>query len=161
MITNFLSFWHYMKKGLGIKNVVVHALLPWTGIALCSWFIIVGLPAHMKMLLILWMIVGVFLVFLNKALRPKAFSQGKESKTSRATWIGVLLSIILLGVAVLGFNFWYTYFSGGIQWWYVVAPYALSDVIAVGATTVFVVAFLGLMWFMLKRKVEVQSNDQS
>jgi putrescine importer len=157
MITNFLAFWHYMKKGFGIKNVVVHAVLPWSGIALCSWFIVVGLPAHMKMLLIIWMAIGVFLVFLNKALRPQAFSSGKESKASRATWIGVLLSVALLGVTVLGFNYWYTFFSGGIQWWYVVAPYALSDMIAVGVTTVFAAAFVGFMWYVLRKK-EVQTK---
>jgi len=152
MITNFLAFWHYMKKGIGIKNIVIHAFLPWTGIALCSWFIVMGLPAHMKMLLILWMVLGVFLVFLNKALRPQVFSQAKESKASRATWVGVLLSVTLLAVTVLGFNFWYAFFSGGIQWWYVVAPYASSDMIAVGVTVVFVAVFLGLMWYTLKKK---------
>ena len=156
IITNFLAFWHYMKKGLGIKNIIVHALLPWAGIALCSWFIVVGLPAHMKMLLILWMTLGVFLVFLNKALRPQVFSQGKEGKASKATWIGVGLSIIVLGVAVLGFNLWYTFFSGGVLWWYVVAPYALSDMIAVAVTIVFVAVFLALMWYSLRmKKVEV------
>jgi hypothetical protein len=59
----------------------------------------------------------------------------------------------------LGFNLWYTFFSGGIQWWYVVAPYASSDMIAVGATMVFVAAFIGLMWYTLKKQIEVQLNE--
>lgn len=156
IITNFLAFWTYMKKGLGIKNMVVHAILPWAGIALCSWFILVGLPAQMKMLLILWMTVGVFAVFLNKAVRPQAFSPEKDAKTTRRTWTGLILSIILLGIVAWGFSLWYNFFSGGIQWWYVVAPYASSSIVAVAATVVFAAAFFALMWrSLLKKKVEV------
>jgi putrescine importer len=156
IITNFLAFWHYMKKGFGIKNIIVHAFLPWAGIALCSWFIAVGLPVHMQMLLILWMAIGVFLVFLNKALRPQAFAQEKGGRVSKKAWVGVGLSIVVLAIVALGFNLWFTFFSGGILWWYVVAPYALSSIIAVGFTLVFVVAFVGLMWYSLRKKeVEV------
>ena len=156
MITNLLAFWHYMKKGLGIKNIIVHAVLPWAGIALCSWFIVVGLPAQMKALLILWMALGVFLVFLNKALRPQSFSQEKESKKSKTTWIGLGLSIIVLGINAFGFSLWYTYFSGGVLWWSVVAPYALSDMLAIAVTIVFAAVLLALMWYSLRtKKVEV------
>jgi amino acid transporter len=152
IITNFLSFWHYMKKGLGIKNVVLHGVLPFAGIALGSWFIIVGLPSHMKMLLILWLALGVLAVYLNKALRPKAFSSEKEPRTSRTTWIGVLLSALIFALIVIGFNLWYTFFSGGIQWWYIVAPYALGDTVAVAATIAVAASFLTIMVYSLRRK---------
>jgi putrescine importer len=157
IITNFLAFWHYTKKGLGIKNVLVHTVIPWAGIALCSWFILVGLPSHMTSLLILWMALGGFLVFLNKALRPLSFSEGKDNKASRTTWIGLLASAILLGVVAFGFGLWYTYFSGGAQWWYIVAPYASSSAIAIAGTIVFVILLLALMKFTSSvRKTEVE-----
>jgi putrescine importer len=152
IITNFLSFWHYLKKGLSIKNVILHGIFPWAGIALGSWFIIVGLPSHMKMLLILWVALGVLAVYLNKALRPKAFSKEKEPRTSRATWIGVLLSVLIFALIAVGFNLWYTFFSGGIQWWYIVAPYALGDTVAATATIAAAVALLTLMGYSLMRK---------
>jgi putrescine importer len=156
MITNFLSFWHYKKKGLGIRNVLVHAVLPWAGIALCSWFVVVGLPAQMKMLLILWMTVGVFVVFLKEALTPQWSSPEGQRKRTRATWAGLIVSLVILGLAALGFSLWYNFYSGGILWWYVVAPYASSNLVAIAATAAFAVIFLALMWrSLVKKDVEV------
>jgi putrescine importer len=156
MITNFLSFWHYSKKGLGVKNIIVHAILPWAGIALCSWFIVVGLPPHMKMLLILWLTVGVFVVFLKEAVTPQGLSHQAQGKRRKSTWAGLILSLVVLGLVSLGFGLWYNFFSGGILWWYVVAPYASSDLVAIAATAVFALVFLALLWrSLIKKNVEV------
>jgi hypothetical protein len=156
MITNFLSFWHYSRKGLGIRNVLVHAVLPWAGIALCSWFIVVGLPVQMKMLLILWMAVGVFVVFLKEAVTPKWWQAEGQRKRSRATWAGLIVSLVVLGLAALGFSLWYNFYSGGILWWFVVAPYASSNIVAIAATAMFAVVFLALLWrSLVKKDVEV------
>jgi len=161
IITNFLAFWKYMKLGYGPKNIILHGILPWIGIVLCSWFAIVGLQVHMKMLLVLWIALGIFFVFVNACFRPRLFSMEgtkvkSELKASKASWLGLALSIVLLVIAVLGFNYWFTFFSGGIQWWYVVAPYASGNLAAIAVTVACAVILIALMSFsLLKKKVEV------
>lgn len=157
IITNFLAFWKYMKSGHGLKNIAVHGVLPLIGIALCSWFAIVGLQVHMKMLLALWIALGIFFVAVNACFRPHVFSaedtkRRVEQKTGRASWLGLGLSIILLIIVVVGFNYWFTFFSGGIQWWYVVAPYASGDLVAIAVTAVCAIILVALMWYTLLRK---------
>jgi len=161
IITNFLAFWNYRKSGFNVKNIVLHGFLPWLGIALSSWFIIIGLPPHMKMLLILWMVIGVVLVYANATLRPRAFSREtseleKTARRSASTWFAFGLSIVVLVIAVWVFSLWFTFFSGGIQWWYIIPPYALGDAVASGVTVIAIVGLLALMWYSLsKSKVEV------
>lgn len=157
IITNFLAFWKHMKSGYGLKNIVIHGVLPWIGIALCSWFAIVGLQVHMKMLLVLWIALGIFFVAVNACFKPHLFSTedvraGVEQKTGRASWLGLGLSIVLLVVVVLGFNYWFTFFSGGIQWWYVVPPYASGDLVAIAVTVACALILIALMWYALLRK---------
>jgi putrescine importer len=157
IITNFLAFWKYIKSGYGPKNIIIHGVLPWIGIALCSWFAIVGLQVHMKMLLLLWVALGIFFVAINACFRPHVFSKGGtkervEQKTGRISWLSLGLSIALLIIVAVGFNYWFTFFSGGIQWWYVVAPYAFGDLTAIAVVVVCAVILIGLMWFTLFRK---------
>jgi putrescine importer len=157
IITNFLAFWKYMKSGFGLTNIVVHGVLPWIGIALCSWFAVVGLQVHLKMLLILWIALGILFVAVNACFRPHTFTKedarvGAKKKTGPASWMGLGLSIVLLVIVILGFNYWFRFFSGGIQWWYVVAPYASGDLAATAITILCGAILITLMWFTLHRK---------
>jgi putrescine importer len=157
IITNFLAFWNYMKSGYSLKNIVLHGILPWIGIALCSWFAIVGLQAHIKMLLVLWIALGIFVVFVNARLRPRAFlpegaKESSQLKMGQASWLGLALSVVLLILVSLGFNYWYTFFSGGIQWWYVVAPYASGDLVATAVTIGCAIVLVALMSYSLIRR---------
>ncbi len=163
IITNFLAFWKYRRSGYGPKNIILHVVLPWIGIVLCSWFALVGLQVHMKMLLILWIALGVFFVAVNVCFRPHVFSlKGTEAKaeprTTRA-WLVFALSAVLLVVVLLGFSYWFTFFSGGIQWWYVVAPYALGDMVAVTITVIIAIVLIALMWYNLFRKKSEVANE--
>ena len=157
IITNFLAFWKYIKSGYELKNIVLHGLLPWIGIALCSWFAVVGLQIHIKMLLALWIALGIFFVFVNVCFRPRVFSRedteaGAERRAGKASWLGLALSIALLIMVILGFNYWYTFFSGGIQWWYIVAPYASGDLVAITITAACAIVLLAMMSYSLIRK---------
>jgi len=163
IITNLLAFWHYRKSGYGPKNILLHVVIPWIGIALSSWFVVMGLPVHMKMLLVIWLVIGAFLVFLNSCFRPSAFCAGTErEKTGTGarwkSWTGLLLSVVVLVIAVLGFNLWFTYYSGGIQWWYIIAPYASGDIVATGLTIAFAVLLLALLGFSLSRRTVEAGN---
>jgi amino acid transporter len=152
VITNLLAFWKH-RTGYGLTNILLHWVLPWIGIVLCSWFVIVGLQMHIKMLLILWVVVGIFFVAINACFRPHVFAtKGTKAKAGRTTWFGLVLSLVLLILIVLGFNYWFTFFSGGIQWWYIVAPYASGNLTAIGVTVACAVILLGLMWFSLTRR---------
>jgi hypothetical protein len=59
---------------------------------------------------------------------------------------------MLLAVTAFGFVFWYTYYSGGIQWWYIIAPYALGNMAAIAATVAVAGALLALLGYSLSRK---------
>jgi hypothetical protein len=64
--------------------------------------------------------------------------------------------LVVLGLVALGFSLWYNFYSGGILWWYVVAPYASNNLVAIAATVVFAAVFLVLMWrSLVKKDVEV------
>ncbi len=146
IITNLLSFWHYRKAGWGFKNVLVHGLVPLAGIILCSWFALVGLSIRMHWVLIIWLVLGAFLVFVNACFRPQVFSRktaeaGSKPKATLTSWLGLLISIVALIVVIVGFGFWYNYFSGVILWWHILAPYATVDMVAAGVS----LAFIGLI----------------
>jgi energy-coupling factor transporter transmembrane protein EcfT len=96
-------------------------------------------------------------VFINACFRPRVFlmegtNVKSEPKASKASWLGLGLSIVLLVIVVLGFNYWFTFFSGGIQWWYVVAPYASGNLAAIAVTVTCAVILIALMWYTLLRK---------
>ncbi|MFW9788719.1 MAG: APC family permease [Candidatus Thorarchaeota archaeon] len=161
ILTNFLAYWHYKKDGWGIKNIVLHGLIPLAGIILCSWFVIVGLPFRFQFMLLIWLVLGVFLVFVNACFRPKVFARGTEMGTKPAVpkvhWLGLLLSLIALIVVVAGFAFWYNFYSGIILWWHILAPFASVDLLATATTLVVAAAiFVGMGYSILKRVEEVQ-----
>ncbi|MHA1964687.1 MAG: APC family permease [Candidatus Thorarchaeota archaeon] len=161
IITNFLAFWHYRKDGWGIKNIVVHGLIPFAGIVLLSWFALVGLPFRMQFILLIWLVLGAFLVFVNACFRPRVFSRGAEMGTKpsvpRVHWLGLVVSLIALVVVLVGFGFWYNYFSGIILWWHILAPFASVDLLATAATVAVAgVLFVGMAYGILKGNKEVQ-----
>ena len=151
IITNFLAFWHYRDQGYGPKNVLLHGLLPWIGIGLCSWFVLVGLPPQMKGILALWIAVGILLTNLNYRFRPSVF-QRLGAKVSKPSLIGCGLCVLLVVIVAVAFGVWYTFFSGGIQWWYQVAPYASGNVLATIVTALAIVSLLAFSAFTLRTK---------
>lgn len=155
IITNFLAFWHYKGQGHGPKNILLHDLLPWAGIGLSSWFVLVGLPPQMKGVLALWIAVGILLVYLNSTLRPRAF-QRLGAFVPKSSFIGLGLSVLLVAIVAVAFGVWYTFFSGGIHWWYEVAPYASGNALATVVTALAIISLLAFSTFTLRRKeVEV------
>lgn len=150
IITNLLSFWHYRKELLNPKRLVLNGILPWLGVILSAWFILVGIPAHLKWILVMWVLVGVILVFINAVARPKAFGEERKGVPIGAA-IGLVVSIILLILVVFSFGLWLGFYSSGIEWWHIIAPYALNDVVAIAATIGMVVVFAALMGAVLLR----------
>jgi putrescine importer len=161
ILTNFLAIWHYRKDGWGIKNIIVHGIIPLSGIALCSWFALVGLPLRMQFLLVIWLVLGAFLVFVNACFRPKVFHRGTELESSPGVpnthYLGLIVTLVALVVVVAAFFFWYNYFSGIILWWHILAPYASIDILATGASiAVAALVFVGMGFSFLKGNKEVQ-----
>ncbi|MHA1239016.1 MAG: APC family permease [Candidatus Odinarchaeia archaeon] len=152
ILTNFLAFWHYKKSKITVKHVFLHVLIPWIGIALSAYFIVVGLPIQFKWILLMWIPVGAALTFANSAIKPSVFSE-KTSTSRRNAAIGFAISIILLVIVVLGFTVWLTYYSGGIQWWRIVPPYAIDNFVATGVSIALIVGFAAVLIYSLKRSV--------
>lgn len=161
IITNFLAILHYRKDGWKIKNIVLHGVIPVAGIIICSWFAIIGLPLRMQFLLLIWLVLGAVFVFVNACFRPSVFSRGTEMeskpKTPLTNWVGLVLSLVVLVIVAVGFSFWYNYFSGGILWWHILAPYASAGIVAtVASLAVAGVIFVGMTYSFLKSYKEVQ-----
>ncbi|MHA1410587.1 MAG: APC family permease [Candidatus Odinarchaeia archaeon] len=176
IITNLLAFWDYRKTGFTVKNIVLHVIIPWIGVFLCGWFILFGVPPQLKWVLVIWIMIGIVLVFANAVARPKAFrnnieentklsSADVEVKPSKSNIIGLIISIAALIIVVLAFILWLTYYSSGVEWWHIIAPYASSDIIAaiitISITIIFAIS-LGLVVFrdkIFKKKPEEVSTQ--
>ncbi|MHA1835876.1 MAG: APC family permease [Candidatus Odinarchaeia archaeon] len=151
IITNLLAFWNYRKDGFTVKNIIFHGVIPWLGIALCAWFIIFGIPVHLKWILVIWVLIGVILVFANTIIRPKVFVKkltdaeitagSKEIIVSKLNVLALIVSIGVLILTVLGFTVWLAYYSAGVQWWHIIAPYASGDLTATITTVLMTVIF--------------------
>jgi hypothetical protein len=152
IITNLLSFWNYKSSLLQPKRFIINGILPWIGIVLSAWFILVGIPTHLKWVLAIWIFVGIVMVFLNTTIRPKAFGDTTKSRFASTTGFGLLISIILLIIVALSFNYWLSFYSSSVQWWHIIAPYALSDIIATVSTVGISVVFFAIMSYSLLRR---------
>ncbi|WEU40144.1 MAG: APC family permease [Candidatus Odinarchaeum yellowstonii] len=170
IITNLLAFWYYRKDGFTLKNIIVHGVIPWAGIFLCAWFIIFGVPLHLKWILFIWIIIGALLVCVNYAFRPALFkseggSEPVERGVSRPIWglVGIVVSIVLLIIVCSAFSVWLTFYSSGLTWWHIIPPYAGGDILAIALTILATVIFAvstGVLIFrdrLFKRK-EVESR---
>lgn len=151
IITNLLAFWHYRKDGFTARNIVLHGIIPWAGIFLCTWFIVFGIPIQLKWILMIWIILGALLVFVNQAFRPNIFkavsAETKPASTGRAwnrpIWslVGIVISIGLLIVVSAAFSVWLAFYSTGLTWWHIIPPYASGDLVAIIVTIIATVVF--------------------
>ena len=173
IITNLLAFWHYRKDGFTVKNIIVHGVIPWAGIFLCTWFIIFGVPLHLKWILFIWIIIGALLVCVNHAFRPAVFkaaggggvSEPVDRGWKRPIWslVGIAVSVGLLIIVCSAFSVWLTFYSSGLTWWHIIPPYAGGDILAIALTILATVIFAvstGVLIFrdrLFKRK-EVESR---
>jgi putrescine importer len=174
IITNLLAFWNYRRDGFTAKNIALHGIIPWLGIGLSTWFIIFGIPVHLKWILVIWVILGVILVFANSVARPKVFAkdlagvkptaEAASSGPSKLSIIGLVVSIAVFIFVLLGFSVWLTYYSAGVMWWHIIAPYAGTELVAtavvIAVTAIFAVS-MGLLVFrdrIFGRKTEEVST---
>ncbi|MEM2906790.1 MAG: hypothetical protein QW739_01760, partial [Candidatus Odinarchaeota archaeon] len=173
IITNLLAFWHYRKDGFTAKNIIVHGIIPWAGIFLCTWFIIFGVPLHLKWILLIWIIIGALLVCVNHSFRPGVFkaaggensSKPEDRGWKRPIWslVGIAVSIGLLIIVCSAFSVWLAFYSSGLTWWHIIPPYAGGDILAIALTILATIVFAvstGVLVFrdrLFKRK-EVESG---
>jgi len=143
IIVNFTSFWHYRKDGLTPKNIVLHGIVPWLGIGLCSWFIIMGLPAHMQMLLLLWMTLGAIVVFATWTL--------EKPRVTRKPQVGLGISIVALVSVFASWLLWYPNYSGGALWWHHFFPYASVGIVAQGTVVLVGLIFIAALIYLALR----------
>lgn len=135
LIVNFLAFWQRRQLKPTVWGTVRHWLVPWLGIVLCAWIIAVGLPIRMKMTLMLWILVGIVLVFLRACINPELSPEGCTQPGARGSacpgsWVGLCVSAIVLIGGIVAFKIWHRYLGGGLTWWHAKAPYASESGLA-------------------------------
>jgi putrescine importer len=158
MITNFMAFWHFRREGWKLRNVLLHGIVPWLAIAMSGWFIAVGMPPHMKMILLLWIVVGAVLVYLNACFRPAAFLKTADTKVPHSSWLGLAISIIATAGVVAYWIVWYPAFSGELLWWHHFYPYIWESAVGQGIVIVLAIAFIAAMAYLLYRKRMEKEN---
>ncbi len=148
IIVNFLSFWRYRNSKVTPSTIITQKILPVIGIAMGLWILFAGLPTRMLMVLMVWVVLGILLVFVNNYLKPSIFSNKNnvsKEKLSPSRW-GLVASSLALILVVIIFAVWYKYYAGSLAWWNVIAPYAsgnlLASVVAIGAIVVFIVGMV-------------------
>jgi amino acid transporter len=143
IIVNLTSFWRYKKDGFTPKNMVVHGIVPWLGIGLCSWFVLMGLPAHMQMLLSLWVILGAMVMFAAWTL--------EKPRVSRKPQIGLGISCVALVSFFAWWLLWYPDYSGGALWWHHFLPYASVGIVAQGTVVLVSIILLAALVYIALR----------
>jgi len=142
LLVNFMAFWQNRDIKPTVGGVLRYWVLPWIGVIACGYILVVGLPATMKAVLLIWAFVGL-LVIAVRALN------GKEKKGSVGA---VVISAVLVVVSIAGVAIWHLYKAGGMKWWHIKAPYAVASPVGGVIAVVLAVAVLAVSAMALKAK---------
>lgn len=134
LFVNLMDFWDHRSDKLGFGGAVHHYVIPWLGVIACGYIIIVGLPATMKMVLLMWCAIGLTVIYLRSCISKNA----DEKKPVG----GLVVSLLLLVGSIVALPIWSHYYAGGMKWWHIMAPHTGGNAFAVVLTFVLAAGFI-------------------
>lgn len=153
-LVNFMDFWQHRGMKLGVGRILRHWVLPWLGMLMCAWIIAVGLPTRMQLILLLWIAVGLVIIYVRQNIRRKDTPCAVRNRT------GLVLSILGLLASIAIFCVWSNQ-NGSLIWWHIKAPYAQDNILAVILTVVLAAVFVGGSVLLLYRKNKKKGGEDA
>lgn len=155
LIVNFLSFWQCRGEKLDFRQSLRQRVLPLLGMILSAWIIIAGIPARMKIVLLLWIVAGFVIVSLKEALKRR---EGPGIPKQRSY---LVISLVALAISIIVSVIWYRYHGGDLVWWHILEPYAAGSAPAIVLTLALALCFVGLpAGRLIEKKKEGVTNEQ-